>query len=347
MAWRLAKSLTVLRDQVNKQWPGRSKSSDGTIGDAKHASRSSDHNPWVKDGKTGVVTAIDFTHDPSGGCDAGKLAESLRTSHDSRIKYIIWNKRIANSQKTGGAAAWAWRTYSGANPHDKHMHLSVKSDKAHYDNVRPWNLPAAAVAEPVIVTIPVPVPVPDTVKGDPAIWQVQRRLKAMNYNPGEIDGIWGGNTAGAIVGFINDRQTGMPAPTSLEMFRQSHDALALELAKAESEPFKRPVSVERAEITPTELAEKKPDVAEAKQAERVGFWAFIGTAFTTGATAVVKTLGEAVEWLTPLKTFVGDVPWPVWVVGALVGSGLIFYVSRKAGNSAKAATQAYNEGSRA
>ncbi|HKV33547.1 MAG TPA: hypothetical protein VJP89_04485, partial [Pyrinomonadaceae bacterium] len=61
MAWRVAKSLLRLREQINELAPNRSKASDGTIGDAAHASRKSDHNPWVKDGSIGVVTAMDIT----------------------------------------------------------------------------------------------------------------------------------------------------------------------------------------------------------------------------------------------------------------------------------------------
>ncbi|MQB02542.1 MAG: hypothetical protein GEU78_20460, partial [Actinobacteria bacterium] len=80
MAWRVARSLLTLRDQVDAAAPNRSKRSDGTIGDAAHASRSSDHNPWVKDGATGVVTAIDLTHDPAGGANMHTISEALRTS---------------------------------------------------------------------------------------------------------------------------------------------------------------------------------------------------------------------------------------------------------------------------
>lgn len=43
--WRVAKSLLVLRDQVNKMAPNRNKASDGTIGDETHQSHNSDHNP--------------------------------------------------------------------------------------------------------------------------------------------------------------------------------------------------------------------------------------------------------------------------------------------------------------
>lgn len=142
MAWRLAKSLETLRAQVNAAYPGRDKSADGSIGDAAHASRSSDHNPWVKDGKTGIVTAIDITHDPEVGLDAGKLADALRASRDPRIKYIISNRRICSG--ASGTSPWRWRKYSGANPHNHHVHLSVESKKSLYDSVEPW---AAASAK--------------------------------------------------------------------------------------------------------------------------------------------------------------------------------------------------------
>ncbi len=140
MSWRLAKSLDVLRSQINTRWPARKKDSDGTIGDAAHASRSSDHNPWVRDGAVGVVTAIDITHDPSTGPDAGVLAETLRQSRDPRIKYIISQKRICASYAVHGEEAWTWRPYFGKNPHDKHCHISVKPEKEFYDAVEPFKI---------------------------------------------------------------------------------------------------------------------------------------------------------------------------------------------------------------
>lgn len=140
--WRVAKSLAALRSQVNAKYPGRSKASDGTIGDPAHQSRASDHNPWIVDGGEGVVTALDITHDPAHGCDSGRIAETLRTSRDPRIKYIISNARIASSSAKPGAAAWAWRPYTGSNPHRKHCHISVQSDKARYDSTAPWTLPS-------------------------------------------------------------------------------------------------------------------------------------------------------------------------------------------------------------
>ena len=138
--WRVAKSLLALRDQVNRKAPNRNKANDGTIGDAAHASRTSDHNPWVTDGGVGVVTAMDITHDPAHGCDAGALAEAIRGSRDARVKYVIWNRRIANPLPIGGQPPWAWRPYTGANPHNHHVHISVKSDKPSYDSVASWTV---------------------------------------------------------------------------------------------------------------------------------------------------------------------------------------------------------------
>lgn len=138
MTWRVAESLLKLRAQINTKFPNRAKGWDGTIGDEAHASRSSDHNPWVTEGKTGIVTAMDVTNDPKNGISSEALAEQLRASRDPRIKYIISNKKICSSE----VSPWVWRKYTGANPHDHHVHISVKSDKAHYDNTAPWEIPA-------------------------------------------------------------------------------------------------------------------------------------------------------------------------------------------------------------
>ncbi len=136
--WRIAKTLLRMREQINAKAPNRNKASDGAIGDTNHQNRSSDHNPWVIDGPNGVVTAIDVTHSPDKGCDADRIAESLRASRDSRIKYIIWNKRIVSSYPQGGTAAWTWRRYTGRNGHTHHVHISVNPEKAKYDSTQDW-----------------------------------------------------------------------------------------------------------------------------------------------------------------------------------------------------------------
>lgn len=171
MEWRLASSLETLRAQINAAAPKRSKTSDGSIGDAAHASRSSDHNPWVRDGGKGVVTAVDITHDPRNGIDGGDVAAAV--IKDKRTKYVIWNRRIANPEISSGA----WRPYSGSNPHSKHVHVSVKPDKACFDCTDAWRIgdltPNASA--------PVPEQRPTLRRGakEPEVRQIQQKLAAM------------------------------------------------------------------------------------------------------------------------------------------------------------------------
>lgn len=127
--WRVARSLNVLLGQLNALAPNRDKESDGSIGDAEHASRASDHNPWYG---PGIVTARDFTHDPAGGLDCNKLAATLVAHRDRRVKYVIWDRRIWEPG-TG------WETYYGANPHNHHLHLSVVASPL-CDDESPWAL---------------------------------------------------------------------------------------------------------------------------------------------------------------------------------------------------------------
>lgn len=138
--WRTAKCLQALRRQIDGTAPHRSRGSDGTIGDAIQASRGSGHNPWVRDGATGVVTTMDITHDSSAGCDAGRIAHLVVDSRDRRVKYVIWNRRIANASGIGASSPWTWRPYTGVNSHDHHVHVSVRPDKAAYDDDSPWRI---------------------------------------------------------------------------------------------------------------------------------------------------------------------------------------------------------------
>ena len=136
--WRVADSLKALAGQINALVPARSKKSDGTIGDLAHSQRDSDHNPWVLDTDAvgGIVTAMDITHDPANGCDCNQLAKSLESGKDTRIKYVIWNKQIMSST----VSPWTWRPYTGSNPHNKHIHISVRCDMSICDSKDNWNI---------------------------------------------------------------------------------------------------------------------------------------------------------------------------------------------------------------
>jgi hypothetical protein len=112
-----------LREQFDDTFPDRDRRSDGWIGDPRHASRPSDHNP---DPKSGVVRAIDIDRDvhKSGKPDLmPDIADQIRLAAkrgEKRISYIIFDRRIASSRM-----GWRWRKYKGSdNPHVAHCHVS-------------------------------------------------------------------------------------------------------------------------------------------------------------------------------------------------------------------------------
>lgn len=143
MSWRVARSLDVLLGEINAVAPRRNKASDGSIGDAAHATRSSDHNPWVVYGNQGIVRARDFTHDPRGGLDCEPLSHALAAliavgGHPACRSgaYVIWRRRIFSFDRRHEG----WRPYTGSNPHDRHLHLSVATDPTGFDSQMPWNV---------------------------------------------------------------------------------------------------------------------------------------------------------------------------------------------------------------
>lgn len=202
MAWRVAKSLDQLLRQINAKYPNRDKSSDGSIGDAAHASRSSDHNPWVQAGGVGVVTARDFTNDPIHGFSSQQLADRLVASKDERIKYIISNKRIVSGAEQG-KPAWQWRKYTGSNPHSKHVHVSVRSEPRYYDDDRPWgtNLPNPHPDDASVPDIPPSRPVLRLRSVGPYVNLLQKLLNQKINSQLMIDGDFGGKTESAVKAF--------------------------------------------------------------------------------------------------------------------------------------------------
>lgn len=110
--------------QASELWPTRSRASDGICA-------SDDHNRQNPNSDHATGNAFDLTHDPGAGVDNDLLAEDLKESGDTRIKYVIWNRRIWNPSITPH-----WRTYSGNNPHTKHMHVSIHA--AARGHTAPW-----------------------------------------------------------------------------------------------------------------------------------------------------------------------------------------------------------------
>lgn len=120
-SWTLAPALAALRDEVNRLWPNRDRSYDGTIGDLAHQAQSkSEHNP----DSAGVVRAIDIT---ARGIDVDALLNAA--IGDPRVHYVIYRGLICS--RTYG---WTWRRSSG---HEHHVHISLRN---HTSESAPWDV---------------------------------------------------------------------------------------------------------------------------------------------------------------------------------------------------------------
>lgn len=214
MNWRLAKTLVSMRAELDTINPARDRSSDGSIGDAAHASRSSDHNPWVKD-RTGqpIVTAIDVDRDIAPGFTSRDLAEWLRLRRDPRVKYVISRGQMFSSYANNSRKAWEWGPYTGSNSHTEHMHISVLDKETLFDSQKPWGL-VGAVANPnpppapPHVALPLPIPTPgvrQTLRlgsAGPDVAYLQRMLGAPAGYVGKWDdGDFGPKTRDAVKAF--------------------------------------------------------------------------------------------------------------------------------------------------
>ncbi len=115
-------AIAVLR-QATALRPKRKKASDGLLPSAAHMKQSptSDHN-------TGL--AVDLTHDPENGIDCVDIFEKLK--EDKRVKYLIFQEKIWAKDK----AKLGNRRYTGSNPHNKHLHISIES--AMGTDTSPW-----------------------------------------------------------------------------------------------------------------------------------------------------------------------------------------------------------------
>ena len=115
-------ALAVLR-QATALKPKRKKASDGLLPSAAHRKQNpnSDHN-------TGL--AVDLTHDPDNGIDCVEIFQKLK--EDKRVAYLIFKGKIWSRQY----AKQGDRRYTGSNPHNKHLHISIVATGA--NDTSPW-----------------------------------------------------------------------------------------------------------------------------------------------------------------------------------------------------------------
>lgn len=150
----LAPALVTLRDEVDARFPNRDRASDGWIGDPSHAARPSDHNPdWSAGGHfTGIVRAIDIDISPDGRPDLDLRTELLKAAiGDDRVWYVISNGIIYS--RTYG---WAAHRYTGSNPHDHHVHISLRHFVGEF-HTEAWFAPSRPRTKPRPVDVSVVV----------------------------------------------------------------------------------------------------------------------------------------------------------------------------------------------
>lgn len=182
MAWRLARSLKVLRTETRRLYPGTTV---WDIGDPAHQSGWSDHNPSEC---CDVVCATDTLGD--AGLDLEWFAQTITRTDPPALKYVIWNRRIWFPQ-TG------WHTYSGSNPHTSHVHTSVGwgpdgRSTGPYDDVSPWGLLTNTEGGDDVIGLR---------KGDSGqrVKYLQIRLDHAGFDPGDKDGDYGPKTSAAVL----------------------------------------------------------------------------------------------------------------------------------------------------
>lgn len=115
-------AVAVLR-QATALKPKRNKASDGLLPSAAHLKT----NP-VSDHNTGL--AVDLTHDPKNDIDCVEIFEKLK--EDNRVSYLIFQGKIWSKEKSNLGN----RRYTGGNPHNKHLHISINADCA--NDTSPW-----------------------------------------------------------------------------------------------------------------------------------------------------------------------------------------------------------------
>jgi hypothetical protein len=134
-------AIAVLR-QATEHWPKRNKASDGLLPSKAHVAKNpnSDHNSGF---------AVDLTHDPSNGIYCQVIYTQLQK--DPRVKYLIFKGRIWSKAK-------GEHVYTGSNPHNKHLHISIKEEYG--NDTSPWFpwLPQPKAINKVKAKFPKPLP---------------------------------------------------------------------------------------------------------------------------------------------------------------------------------------------
>lgn len=132
MSWVVVPNLNEARDQLDRRFPNRDRTSDGSIGDTRHQTSPSSHNPdrsgnpEYRDGDSlDEVRARDFDADlrDPGGVTMEQVVQHWVTLARQGVlwwvRYIIFNGRIWHRRD-----GFKTHAYTGSNKHDKHCHVN-------------------------------------------------------------------------------------------------------------------------------------------------------------------------------------------------------------------------------
>ena len=191
----IAPALVKLRKQVDAKWPNRDRRSDGIWPSAAHtaANPTSDHE---------AGNALDIDTNLSKTTNASLLFRRIKASKDPRVRYIIHAGRIWSPERGD-------RPYSGTNPHDTHIHISVRETRRR--DVREWRI------EPTARKYPGRIIKRGERDASIVLW-IQRRLVHHGYGV-TVDGDFGDKTYAAVKRFRERRfrarpQTGNVGPVT-------------------------------------------------------------------------------------------------------------------------------------
>lgn len=239
MSWHLAPALDQLRAEVNALWPNRSKASDGTIGDAAHSARTSDHNPNARRS----VNAIDIT---VSGVDVQKIINAAK-AHPS-VRYIIFNRQIMN-RDIGNFRA---RRYPGSNPHVAHVHISIYQSATAERRTQSWGLANAKGGGTSGGGNTYGNPKAKHTLGSRTlnlydagtdVTDLQQRLKKLSrYTGGKVDGYYGPAVKSAVERYQRSRGLtvdGIAGPATIKAITSGAKKVAPDLPKAKPKPKKQ------------------------------------------------------------------------------------------------------------
>jgi len=316
---RNVESLKVLLTQINRLAPNRSKASDGWIGDVKHQSRHSDHNPEPD----GTVDARDFTNDPSGGCDARKLCQAILDSKDPRLSYVISNGQIASGRK--GPKPWVWRKYSGSNGHYHHAHVSVLDEGQ--DDKTPWNIDSAfkKSAAEVLTKKQVSSVMSKGSKGE-FVEELQVNLVKLGFGPLKADGRFGDDTEKAVRAFQRTKgllADGWAGPRTLEAIGKEleNKKLAPKVEKAEAQVKEANTKVDAAKEVVDNAAAKGKRFSSTEVVTTITGVTGVATAAKEGIDAVKESTSSFYDLLVTAG------PW--LLLGIVLAGGAIYIINER------------------